>query len=226
MSKLEIFYYCESLNESVDSDAPVMMEQDQLVEGCNKWLLDNGDFFGITNHDDVTLQFMKTNSDRVWMEIPDPELQGSFGKYTTLSDLGKLLSDESLDFAKLKEQLKFQSWEPKEGDPRILAITEDEVENLVDDSGLCVAADMVTVGDRGIGFMIREEPEFDGDSGWRFFSGLETEEYAQNEAHFHVYKLNFVANFEPDVVPHLDAEVGMAFERGPNREWIETDDIE
>jgi len=43
------------------------------------------------------------------------------------------------------------------------------------------------------------------DGGWRFFSGEETQEHAADASSFETYDLNTIANYDPDLVPYLDA---------------------
>ena len=64
-----------------------------------------------------------------------------------------------------------------------------------------------------VGYMYREESDLDVDSGWRFFSGLETQEYADNPDHFALYDLNTIANYDPEITPFLVSPIGSAFER-------------
>lgn len=63
--------------------------------------------------------------------------------------------------------------------------------------------------------MYRETPDNDTDSGWRFFSGDETQEYADNPAHFELYDVNTVANYDPEIIQYFDAPAHSAFERHP-----------
>ena len=51
------------------------------------------------------------------------------------------------------------------------------------------------------------------DSGRRFFSGEETQEYADDPANFSLYDVNTMANYDPQIVAHLDAPAFSAFER-------------
>jgi hypothetical protein len=62
--------------------------------------------------------------------------------------------------------------------------------------------------------MFREAPCEATDSGWRFLSGEETQEYAQTPANFAIYDVNTIANHDPSIIDHLDAPVGSAFGRG------------
>lgn len=81
--------------------------------------------------------------------------------------------------------------------------------------GLCLATDEILVVGHPVGYMYREEPRFERDSGWRFFADTETEAYMQNPEHQGAYEVNTLANYDRDVLPHLDAPTGSAFQRDP-----------
>jgi len=72
---------------------------------------------------------------------------------------------------------------------------------------------MITVEGHNVSFMYREEPDHDVDSGWRFLSGLESNEYMEDSANHGIYDVNTIANYDPEVIQFLDAPVGSAFER-------------
>jgi len=63
--------------------------------------------------------------------------------------------------------------------------------------------------------MYREAPGFEADTGWRFLSGTETQEYADDASNWAVYDVNTIANYDPDIVPFLAAPVGSEFARDP-----------
>lgn len=68
--------------------------------------------------------------------------------------------------------------------------------------------------DEGCGYMYRDEPSKDHpDSGWRFFVGDESDEYANNPDNITICGLNTVCNLWPDVMAFLNAEVGRSFGR-------------
>lgn len=90
-----------------------------------------------------------------------------------------------------------------------------DIRPLVEGMGGCLASDKITVEGNPVRFMYRENPDNDVDSGWRFLSGLESDEYMENADNHGVYDVNTVANFDPTIVPHLDAEVGSTFEKLP-----------
>lgn len=92
----------------------------------------------------------------------------------------------------------------------------DDIKPLANGHGGCMATDMITVEGKKVGFMYREEASHTEDSGWRFMSGLESQEYMDNPSNLEVYDINTIANYDPDIIPHLDAPVGSAFEREAN----------
>ncbi|MDO4434219.1 MAG: DUF2185 domain-containing protein [Alysiella sp.] len=55
-----------------------------------------------------------------------------------------------------------------------------------------IASTEITEQKHPIGFAYREAPVFDNDSGWRFFSGNESDEFTDNPDHFHIVPLSAV----------------------------------
>ena len=88
-----------------------------------------------------------------------------------------------------------------------------EMKPLVPSGGGCMATDMITVDGNKVGYMYREKPDFEHDSGWRFFSGKESAEYLDDPSHAEVYEVNTIANYDPGIIPLLESPVGSAFER-------------
>ena len=88
-----------------------------------------------------------------------------------------------------------------------------DLKPLAEGYGSCFASDRITVAGQRVGFMYRELPDNEIDSGWRFLSGEETPEYADDPANFALYDVNTIANSDPEIVPHLDAPAFSAFER-------------
>lgn len=81
----------------------------------------------------------------------------------------------------------------------------------------CFATDHITVLGKKVGWCYREQPsEGRPDSGWRFFSGEESDEYVNDISHTDVYDLNTICNYDPDILPLLTAPVGTAYMRGPD----------
>ena len=81
----------------------------------------------------------------------------------------------------------------------------------------CFATDHITVLGKKVGWCYREQPtEGRPDSGWRFFSGEESEDYVNDARNTEVYDLNTICNYDPDILPLLTAPVGTAYMRGPD----------
>lgn len=79
--------------------------------------------------------------------------------------------------------------------------------------GACFATDHITVDGKKVGYMYREEPDGAVDSGWRFFSGEETQEYVDDPGNTMIYDINTIANYDPAITPYLDSPIGSAFGR-------------
>ena len=100
-------------------------------------------------------------------------------------------------------------------------IPESEIENVLldwDEADGCMATDRITVDGERIGYMYREQPDIDTDfgkvdSGWRFFAGDESDEYANDPGNLEIYKLNEICNYDKDIIPFLKAPYGSAFAR-------------
>lgn len=85
--------------------------------------------------------------------------------------------------------------------------------NLAPNRGSCIASDMITVHGHPVCFMYRDDPDGELDSGWRFFSGTETQEFCDDPDNLALYDVNTIANYDRDIIPLLDASYGCAFER-------------
>ena len=86
--------------------------------------------------------------------------------------------------------------------------------------GSCFASDRITVDGCPVGYCYREESDHDTDSGWRFFAGDESQEYADNPDNFAIYDINTIANYDSAITEILDASKGSVFERGTTGQLI------
>ena len=59
--------------------------------------------------------------------------------------------------------------------------------------------------------MHRENPTNENDSGWRFFSGNGSDEYTNNPDNFSMFQLNTLCNYDSDIIPYLEKQVGKSF---------------
>lgn len=100
-----------------------------------------------------------------------------------------------------------------------------EIRPLAAGYGACFATDMIVVRGKPVGFMYREEPDNEHDSGWRFMSGLEDQDYMDEPDNLGIYDVNTIANYDPTIIELLDQPVGSVFERTPGtRKFRPVDD--
>lgn len=59
-----------------------------------------------------------------------------------------------------------------------------------------------------VGFVYREAPVFEQDSGWRVFSGGESDEYVADAAHFDTLPLNEVLAGHPELAALMNEKAG------------------
>ena len=92
-------------------------------------------------------------------------------------------------------------------------LKKEEIEKLIPSMGGCFATDKITVDGMKVGFMYREEPDDDRDSGWRFLSGTETDDYMDDENNSMIYNVNTIANYDKAIIPYLNSPIGSELER-------------
>ncbi len=97
-------------------------------------------------------------------------------------------------------------------------LLKDQIKPLAEGHGRCIATDRITVEGYLVRFMYREAPDNDIDSGWRFMSGFEDDAYMDNPDNHGAYDVNTIANYDPSIIPFLDAPEGSAFEKTPESE--------
>jgi hypothetical protein len=102
---------------------------------------------------------------------------------------------------------------------KVFKLTASQIRAIAVGFGSCLASDRITVDGCPVGFMYREAPDSSGDSGWRFFSGDETQEYADDPANFSLHDVNTIANYDPGITGYLEAPAGSAFGRNARGEF-------
>jgi len=88
-----------------------------------------------------------------------------------------------------------------------------QIRQLIPNMGGCYATDRITVDGLKVGYMRRDPPEKTVMSGWTFMSGDETQEYADNPDNWAIYEVNTICNYDPSIIPYLDATYCSAFGR-------------
>jgi len=101
---------------------------------------------------------------------------------------------------------------------RSLNIREEEIRDLVKNWGYSIVSNKISVEGKRVGFMYREERMDKEDSGWRFLSGTETDEYLDDPDNSKVLAVNVVANFDPAIIPYLKNKIGTEWERVEGKE--------
>lgn len=88
----------------------------------------------------------------------------------------------------------------------------------------CFVSDMITKEGWKVGYMFREEPLPDRpDSGWYFYKGDEDEEYSNDPNNFHIFHINTICNYDPDIIPYLYSPVGTHLIRTSDGKFIVDD---
>lgn len=99
-------------------------------------------------------------------------------------------------------------------------LRKDQIRSIATNRGGCIASDRITVDGVAVGYMYRECPHNDLDSGWRFLAGDESEQYMADKSKHEIYDINTIANYDPSIIPYLDAPEGTEFERDQHTwEW-------
>ncbi len=101
-----------------------------------------------------------------------------------------------------------------------------EIKKLVSGMGGCIATDMITVDGRKVHFMYREQPTNEMDSGWRFFSGYEDDNYLSDSRNSSVYDVNTIANYDSDIIEYLNVPHNSAFERNNDGVFVRVEDFD
>ena len=100
-----------------------------------------------------------------------------------------------------------------------------DIKKLIPESSGCVVSNMVCLDGEAVSFMYKEYPDDFMDSGWRFLTGDESDDYLEDPANSGIYDLNTVANFDTSIIPYLDLPVGAALIRNPEKNNPEDPDF-
>ena len=90
----------------------------------------------------------------------------------------------------------------------------EQIVKLIEPMGSCIATDKITIEGELVDYMVRDEPSFDIDSGWQFFSGTEDQAYVDNPENSAIYDdVNTIANYDKAIIPYLHLPIGTQLER-------------
>jgi len=97
-------------------------------------------------------------------------------------------------------------------------LSAEQIKPIKTGMGYCYATDMITVQGKKVGYMYREQPESGTDSGWRFFSGDESQPYIDDPDHVAIYDVNTICNYDITIARFLDSPIGSTFEKSSDGE--------
>ena len=84
--------------------------------------------------------------------------------------------------------------------------------------GYVLAPKSLVEHQKKVRFMYRDTPVSPSDSGWRFFSGDEPDEYVNVPENIGLYDVSTIISIDPDIAPFLQAPYGVAFERDDTKQ--------
>ena len=87
----------------------------------------------------------------------------------------------------------------------------------------CFVTHNVLYDGRPVGYLYRETPDYDDDSGWRFTAGDESDEYMENSDNTSYVSLGAVLREDDSFVDLLDREAGVAFAKDEEGNFVEVD---
>ena len=137
-------------------------------------------------------------AERMWVLVDTLEPHGHFaGK---LDNMPGYIQD-----LKAKDPVAFEA-------RHIINTQHDDDDNLVNRyAGLCFVTKRVLEDGAPVGYLYREEPDNDDDSGWRFTANDESDAYMHDSANVALVSLGAVLSVDDRFIKLLDAPAGAAF---------------
>lgn len=86
--------------------------------------------------------------------------------------------------------------------------------------GYIIASNQVAKERKPVGYLYREKPDNENDSGWRVFSGEESQEYADDAKNFAMYNAETILGIDPGIGLLLASSAPAAFERNASGEFV------
>lgn len=137
-------------------------------------------------------------AERMWVLVDTLEPHGRFtGK---LDNMPGYIQD-----LQAKDPIAFEA-------RHIINTQHDDDDNLVNRyAGLCFVTKRVLEDGAPVGYLYREEPDNDDDSGWRFTANDESDAYMHDSANVALVSLGAVLSVDDHFIKLLDAPAGAAF---------------
>ena len=152
------------------------------------------------------------DAERMWVEVKSRDTKGNFTGYLDNSPI--YIKDLTEG-----EQIEFR-------DVHIIN-TEHSEENIVDRyTARCFVSRRILYEGERVGYLYREEPECDDDSGWRVIAGYETGDYLSESGNTHYVSLGAVLNKDDSFLELLESPVGAYYRRNRETGEFEVDEDE
>lgn len=137
-------------------------------------------------------------AERMWVLVETIEPHGHFtGK---LDNMPGYIQD-----LKAKDPVAFEA-------RHIINTQHDDDDNLVNRyAGLCFVTKKVLEDGAPVGYLYREEPDNDDDSGWRFTANDESDDYINDSANVALVSLGAVLSVDDRFIALLNAPAGSAY---------------
>lgn len=150
------------------------------------------------------------SAERMWVDIAKVSDKGFYG---LLDNDPAYIKD-----LKYKDSIKFNENHiiDSDLDDPVPSITEKYVKR-------CFVTNNILYQGEKVGYLYREDPDADDDSGWRMNTGTETDEYMDNADNISYVSLGAVLREDASIVHFLEREPGSAFARDENGNFIELD---
>ena len=88
----------------------------------------------------------------------------------------------------------------------------------------CFVTNNILYDGQLVGYLYREAPDTDDDSGWRFTTGNESDEYMDDTANSSFVSLGAVLRVDDSFLKFIEREAGVAFAKDEQGNFIELDD--
>lgn len=91
MTEYHVFYNLVRLEEPIEADDPLSATSQEVMNTLFPLLKDEGEYLGLTDSRGTTLQMIVTGDEQYWVEVPNPEVNGSFGTRMDWDEVRELL---------------------------------------------------------------------------------------------------------------------------------------
>ena len=104
----KVFFSIAQTNEDVNSQSPIEVGPGESYEYLVDVVKCPNNFIGFTDSEGTTVQFMVDESNKIWLDIPSVEEQGSYGKYITTSEMTALVDSLTAPYSKYVKDLNLK----------------------------------------------------------------------------------------------------------------------